>query len=69
MSSSSFETSFFLFVFMRLTCVSAWKTLSARASNAGAKNGGKKSDFSLFLARQNFLRTRSSEPARRLVIQ
>lgn len=49
--------------------MSAWKTLSARASNAGAKNGGKKSDFSLFLARQNFLRTRSSEPARRLVIQ
>ena len=46
--------------------MSSWKTLSARA---GAKNGGKKSDFSLFLARQNFLRTRSSEPARRLVMQ
>ena len=49
--------------------MSSWKTLSARASNAGAKNGEKKSDFSLFLARQNFLRTRSSELARRLVMQ
>ena len=49
--------------------MSSWKTLSARASNAGAKNGGKKSDFSLFLAREHFLRTRSSEPARRLVMQ
>ena len=35
--------------------MSSWKTLSARASNADAKNGGKKSDFLLFLARQNFL--------------
>ena len=46
--------------------MSLWKTLSA---NAGAKNDARKSDFSLFLARQNFLRTRPSKPARRLVMQ
>ena len=48
--------------------MSLWETLSAR-SNAGAKNDARKSDFSLFLVRQNFLRTRYSEPARRLVMQ
>ena len=48
--------------------MSSWKTLSAR-SNAGAKNDARESDFSLFLVRQNFLRTRSGEPAGRLVMQ
>ena len=33
---------------MRLTCVSSWKTLSAQASNAGAKNDARKSELFTF---------------------
>ena len=64
-----FELCFSDIIMNRLTCVSSWKILSARAGNAGEKNDARKSDFSLFLQRQKFPRTRSSEPACRLVMQ
>lgn len=64
-----FELCFSDIIMNRLTCVSSWKILSARAGNAGEKNDARKSYFSLFLPRQKFPRTRSSEPACRLVMQ
>ena len=66
---SFFELCFSDIIMSRLIWVSSWEILSARVGSAGAKNDMRKSDFSLFLARQNFLRTRSSEPVRRLVMQ
>ena len=64
-----FELCFSDIIMSKLTWVSSWENLTARVGNAGAKNDGRKSDFSLFLARQNFLRTRPSKPAGRLVMQ